>query len=158
MIALLGDGIDGGRVFTFGFTDVDLNRIEFNKEPILIDFGFAGCPDLFGFIHYFPEFAEAEEIDLAIVAQSTKAILSTNPNVTIDRLYVFPFARNAMEKFRNTPFFGFPTQVPITHPKDQQFFFAGSTEQAIESHLAQHGLIAPNTPRTKQGRGFGSRN
>ena len=45
-----------GNLYGFGLTETNLNRLEFNNEPIFFDFGYAGHPELFGLILYFRQF------------------------------------------------------------------------------------------------------
>jgi len=53
---------NSGTLYGFGLAEANLNRLEFNNEPIFFDFGYAKHPELFGLILYFDEFYEPVEI------------------------------------------------------------------------------------------------
>jgi hypothetical protein len=144
-----------GVTYLFGLTETNLNRMEFNKEPIFFDFGYANHPELFALVHYFPEYDRPESINLEAIAPFSLPFFDSDRGVTPKTLRFFPIARSIMQKFRATPFWGFETKVAIAHPGDSQLFFAGRDEKAIEKYFQDAGLIAPETKRSTKG--FGKR-
>ncbi|MHC5859565.1 hypothetical protein [Nostoc sp.] len=144
-----------GNLYGFGLTEANLNRMEFNNEPIFFDFGYAGFPKLFGLILYTPEYKQPEDIAANVEAVKKLCIpfLNLEQGVTPESLHFFPLASKVVNEFRSTPFWGYSTQVEITNPADQQIFFAGRDEQSIEGYFKKSGLISPQTQRTYKGFG-----
>jgi hypothetical protein len=144
-----------GNFYGFGLPESDLNRMEFNRESLFFDFGYARRPDLFGLILFIPEFYYPSEItqNIDLVKRSCLPFLDQARGVIPDTLRVFPIAKSVMAKFRESPYWGLQTQIEIAHPEDKQVFFSGPDEQAIENYLRQSGAITPQTKRTF--RGFG---
>lgn len=145
----------------FGLTEGNLNRLQFNSEPIFFSFDYVGHPELFGLIVYLDEYATPEEVnaDLERVKLHALPFLDDAHGVTPETLRMFPIARSIMQEFRNTPYWAYKTAVPIWHPNDQQMFFAGKTEHDMAAYLEEAGLIGPTTKRTSKGfeKGFGKR-
>ena len=148
----------GGRLYGFGLSEGNLNRLQFNQEPIFFDFGYDGKPELFGLILYMERFSTALELaaDLAAVRLRCQPFLDSDRGVTPASLRVFPFPQEVMERFRrfrDTPIWGFETKVQITDPKDCQIFFSGRTEQELAEMLREMGLVGKKTKRTHKGFG-----
>jgi hypothetical protein len=55
-------GLEQGNLYGFGLTEANLNRLEFNREPIFFDFGYANHPEIFGLILHTPEYKTPEDI------------------------------------------------------------------------------------------------
>jgi hypothetical protein len=142
-------------LYGFGLTEANLNRIEFNKEPIFFNFDYAGHPNLWGLILFLERYGKAEAIkaDLGNVALSCERFLDERRGVTLDTLRVFPFGRDVMDEFRRTNYWAFATTVNVTDAKDQQLFFAGPDENAIEEYMQRAGLLGKKTKRTTKGFG-----
>lgn len=144
-----------GQMYGFGLTEANLNRLEFNNEPIFFDFGYAGHPKLFGLFSYLGKYQEpidiAENIDAA--RENWIPFFDLERGITPETLRVFPIAWSIMEKFRSTPFWGFETQITIANPNDMQLIFSGRTGQEIEQYLQKGGLMGPQTKYSS--RGFG---
>lgn len=158
MIKFLAGNPAGRRVFGFGLSEANLNRMQFNNEPLFFDFGYAGNPELFGLILYVGDFDTPEQIhaNLEQVKQRALPAFNLGRGVSPESLRMFVLSRDIVEKFRQIPFWGFNTALEITHPEDQQLFFSGRTEQDIEAYLIKEGLITPDTERTTKGfKGFG---
>lgn len=164
MIKFTADIIPLGTLYGFGLTEANLNRLEFNDKPIFFDFGYAGHPDLFGLIAYMGEYNTPEDIaaniDVLRFAYLNnkqgrnvpgQMLCPGNSLITPETMHFFPLAKSIIAKFRSTPFWGFNTQIAITHASDQQVFFAGRTEQEIEQYLQGTGLIDSQTKRTSKG-------
>jgi hypothetical protein len=144
-----------GNLYGFGLTENELNRMEFNNETIFFDFGYADQPKLFGLILYLESFQKPEDILNNFDALTVQCLpfFNSERGVTSETLRVFPMAKNIMQEFRNTPFWGYSTQIEITNPNDQQLIFAGKDEQAIEEYLQRAGLLTTKTKRTYKGFG-----
>ncbi len=144
-----------GTLYGFGLSEANLNRLEFNSEPIFFDFGYCDRPDLFGLILYLEVFKTPEDIanNLETVQLHCLPFINPDRGVTTETLRVFPIARNIMAKFRRSPYWGFETSVEITNPHDKQMFFAGTTEQNIEQYLQNGGFLSVKTKRTFKGFG-----
>lgn len=151
MIKAIAELDSNGWLYLFGLTEGNLNRMEFNGEPIFFDFGYAGHLKLFGLIHYFPEFNRPEDIKVEQLEGFCQAFVDLERNVTFETLRFFPLARSVMEKFRSTPFWGLNAYIEIAHSGDRQIFFAGQDEKAIEDYFVRAGLITPQTKRTSRG-------
>lgn len=147
----------GGTLYGFGLTEANLNRMQFNNEPIFFDFGYAGHPHLFGLVPFMSELSEPAEVPqrMDVVMRYCTPFLDTDRGVIVRTLRVFPIVQSVMQTFRNKPFWGFETYIEITDPKDMQLFFAGRDEQDIEKYLQDAGLIDKSTKRTYKG--FGKR-
>ncbi len=148
---------NGGNLYGFGLSETNLNRLEFNDEPIFFDFGYASHPELFGLILYFGEFEKPEQIAANIDAVKHRCIPFINQKygVTPETLRVFPLAKSIMEKLRNTRLWAFDAQIEITNPSDKQLILAGRTEQELEEFFVQNGFVRPQTKRIYKG--FGKR-
>ncbi len=144
---------NGGNLYGFGLTETNLNRLEFNNEPIFFDFGYAGTPKLFGLILYFGEFEAPEQIaaNVDVVKEQCIPFFDETRGVTGETLRVFFLAKSVMQKMRNTPLWAFDAQIEITNPNDKQLIFAGRTEQELEEFFVQNGLARPRTKRTYKG-------
>jgi hypothetical protein len=144
-----------GSMYGFGLTETNLNRMEFNQEPIFFDFGYTDHPELFGLILYMGECKEPEDIaaNPEALEQRLVPFLNVEHGVTLDTLLILPIAESVMQEFRSTPFWGFSAQIEITHPADQQLVFAGRDEKDIEQYLQKTGLVSPRTKRTSKGFG-----
>ena len=134
--------LGAGRLYGFGLTETDLNRMEFNQEALFFDFGYVGAPGLHGLILYMDAFATAEDIaqDIAEIERQKAGFLKEHGAITPDSLRVFPLARNAMQQFRAVPFWAYGTQFELLHPDDRQMFFSGRDDQAIKEYLMAGGL------------------
>lgn len=156
-VARLAQG--SGNLYGFGLTESNLNRLEFNHEPIFFSFDYAGHPNLFGLIVYTGEFetpldiAGSLETTAEAVVKYCVPFFDEERGVTPETLRFFLIARSVMEQLRSTPFWGFDTEIEITNPADQQLFFAGRDSQDIESYLQKAGLISSRTKRTHKGFG-----
>ena len=153
MIKLTAD-LDEGKFYFFGLTEANLNRMEFNNEPIFFDFGYVGHPELFGLIFFMGEFASPIEI-----AQNPEAVeryvtpfLDECRGITFESIRVFPISQNIMRQLR-VRYWGSETAIAIAHPKDRQMFFAGRDELDIESYFRKAGLITKQTKRMSKGFG-----
>jgi hypothetical protein len=153
MIKTIAHKPDGGMVYMFGFSEANLNRMEFNREPIFFDFGYADRPDLFGLIHFFPGFKSPEDSDFREIEATAKATLNPDRGVTMETLRFFVLGQKIMGEFRQTPFWGHETHVEIGHPNDSQILFAARTEEDVERYFVQNGLIGPKTARSCKGFG-----
>jgi hypothetical protein len=155
MIKFLGEMLEG-TLYGFGFTETNLNRLQFNQEPILFDFGYASRPDLFGLVLYLHQFQEPVDMvsNLDIVKMCCAPYLDSERGITPQTLHIFPIARSIMQQFRDVSFWGYETHNHISHPKDKQLFFAGPDGKSIEQHLAQTGLVIQRSPKGA-GKGFG---
>jgi hypothetical protein len=156
MIKTIARKPDGGTLYMFGFSETNLNRMEFNNEPIFFDFGYIDRPDLFGLIHFFPGFKSPDAADFSEIAATAKAVLNSDRGVTAETLRFFVLSQNIMDEFRKTSFWGHETRISITHVNDSQIFFAAPTEQDIERYFIQNELIGPRTEQSHKG--FGRRN
>ncbi|MDX2215462.1 MAG: hypothetical protein SFY66_19520 [Oculatellaceae cyanobacterium bins.114] len=65
MIKFTAQKEDGGTLYGFGLSEANLNRLQFNDEPIFFDFGYANHPNLFGLIMYCHEYSTPEAIAMA---------------------------------------------------------------------------------------------
>jgi hypothetical protein len=148
---------NGGNLYGFGLSEANLNRLEFNDEPIFFDFGYAGHPELFGLILYFGEFEEPAEIAANADAVNDHCIpfIDEKRGVTAETLRVFPIAKRIMRELRGTPLWSFQAKIHITNPSDMQMFLSGRTEHELEQYFLEKGLISPQTKRTYKG--FGKR-
>lgn len=153
MIKFTGDLQNGGTLYGFGLSEANLNRLEFNDEPIFFDFGYNGNPELFGLIFYLGEFKEPADIAANPDAVSQRCIpfLNERHGVTVETLRVFPVAKSIMQTFRSTPLWSFQAHIEITNPNDLQLFFSGRTEQELEQYFQNAGLIGSRTKRTYKG-------
>lgn len=158
MLKCVAELKDGGNLYVFGLSETNLNRLQFNQEPIFFDFGYMGNPNLFGLILYFDAFNEPIEIlaNPDVVSECCAPFINEKHGVNGNTLRVFPIAKRIMGEFRTTQFWAFKTQVEITHPNDVQLFFSGRTEEEIEQHFRDKGLITAQTKKTYKG--FGKRN
>ncbi|MBN3949421.1 MAG: hypothetical protein HWQ38_24325 [Nostoc sp. NMS7] len=154
MIKFLAELQNGGTLYGFGLAEANLNRLEFNNEPIFFDFEYAKHPELFGLILYFNEFEEPAEIAENIEAVQERSIpfIDEEHGVNGDTLRVFPIAKRIMREMR-TPLWSFQTKATITNPNDMQMFFSGRTEHELEQYFLEKGLISPKTKRTYKGFG-----
>jgi hypothetical protein len=150
MIKFLANLQNGGTLYGFGLAETNLNRLEFNAEPIFFDFDYANCKQLFGLILYLDEFEEPAEISENIEALEKRCIpfLSKKYNVTFDTLRVFPIAKRIMREMREKPLYSFQTKIKISSPNDIQIFFSGRTEHELEQFFLEKGLINSRTKRT----------
>ncbi|MFN6538111.1 MAG: hypothetical protein RM021_017435 [Nostoc sp. EkiNYC01] len=153
MLKLLAELEGGGNLYLFGLPKTDLDRLQFNNEPIFFDFGYAGFPKLFGLILYFDSFEVPEEIDANIdaVKQSCLPFINEKRGVTGETLLFFPIAKSIMTEFRSTPIWGFEHRLQVSHPNDMQFFFSGKTEEELLDYFRREGLITPQTKQTYKG-------
>lgn len=144
-----------GTIFIFGLTKVNLNRLQFNQEPIFFDFGYIDRPDLYGLIFHVPGIENLSEVDPNILHQSAAPFLSKT--VTRSNLKVFAITEGVMTRMRKTDFWGFRYTAPITGPQDSQLIFAASDNAAIEQYFQEKRFIGPKTKRVVDLRGFGTR-
>lgn len=129
-------------MYGFGLTESDLNRLEFNREAIFFDFGYAGHPELFGLVFYLDVEYPIEVIqNVEQIEQRCSSYLDPIKGITVDSLRVFPLVRSIVSKFRYTPYWAFETHIEITHPEDQQVFFAGRDERDIKHLIRSTGLV-----------------
>lgn len=155
MIKFLAHKDGGGMAYGFGFSEANLNRMEFNNEPIFFDFGYADRPDLFGLFVYCHQFEtpESMQFDLNTVKAYALPFFNEQRGVTPESLRMFPIARSIMQKFRSTPYWGFDTHIEIAHPSDVQLIFSGPDEPSIQRYFSKAGFITPRTKRTQKGFG-----
>lgn len=146
--------MEQGTLYGFGLSEVNLNRLEFNREPILFDFGYAGVPNVFGLIIYL-DFSTPEEAAASMDVVRTAVVPYLNPSagITVESLRLFPIVRSVMKQFREVPFWGFDTATPIGDPADKQLFFAARDERDIKEYLMANGVV-PKPPKPPF-RGFG---
>lgn len=156
MIKFVANGTEGS-LYGFGLSEGNLNRLQFNQEPIFFSFEYAGVPELFGLVFYMSQFKEPIDIfnNPESVQEFCVPFLDDARGITVDALRVFPLAQSVMQKFRSTPFWGFEAKMQITHPGDRQMFFSGRTNEEIEEYFQGAGLLSPKTKRTYKG--FGKR-
>ncbi|MHC5779313.1 hypothetical protein [Nostoc sp.] len=156
MIKFLAKLQNGGTLYGFGLAEANLNRLEFNNEPIFFDFEYAQHPGLFGLILYFDEFEEPVQITENAEAVGDRCVpfINEEHGVTGETLRVFPIAKRIMREMR-TPLYCFKTEIEITNPNDIGLFFSGRTEHELEKYFQEQGLISPQTKRTSKG--FGKR-
>lgn len=149
---------NGGGLYGFGLSEFNLNRLEFNDEPIFFDFGYVGHPNLFGLILYFGNFNDPIEVAANVEAVQEKCMPFIDPNrgVTGETLRVFPICKSIMQALRSTPLWSFEARVEIANPNDMQLFLSGRTEQELEEFFQRQGLISPRTKKTYKG--FGKSN
>lgn len=133
---------NGDNLYGFGLSESNLNRLQFNDEPIFFDFEYAGHPELFGLFIYFDEFQTPEEAasNLDVVKERCIPFIDESQGISGETLRFFPIVKSVMQKFRDTPFWGFDAKIKITNPNDQQLIFSGRTEQEMRQYL---GLIKP---------------
>lgn len=157
MIKFTGGLQNGGTLYGFGLSESNLNRLEFNDEPIFFDFEYAEHPELFGLIFYMGEFKEPADIaaNLDAVSQRCIPFLDAKHGVTVETLRVFPISKSIMQTFRETPLWSFQAHIEIINPNDLQLFFSGRTEQELEQYFQNAGLVGSQTKRTYKG--FGKR-
>lgn len=131
-----------GHFYGFGFTETNLNRLEYNNEPIFFDFSYAGRPDLFGLIMYLPEYETPEDMaaDIENVALRAVPFLKAEYGVTIETLRFFVIPRTVFSRLRKLDFWGYNLNLNITNPNDIQILFAGTDELAIERYFSGNGL------------------
>lgn len=144
------------RLYGFGLTETDLNRLEFNQEPLLFDFKHIDRPDLFGAITYLPEYLTPEDM-LSRFAKPTsltafkqecldklerRGIYPFEKPAPLDKLILFPVCRSVFQTLRSRPFWAFDCNTPVTCPSDKQMFFAARDEKAITEYL-ESALIPP---------------
>lgn len=152
--------MEEGVLYGFGLTEANLNRLEFNGEPIIFSFDYADLPDIYGIFFFAPYARTPEEIaaNPDLVTTYCESVLKEN-SIPAIAVRAFPIATSIMAKFRETPYFGFPMNLPISNPQDQQLIFAGPDERAIERYLRESaGLtIVKTIHQTKRqgGKGFG---
>jgi hypothetical protein len=134
----------GGHLYRFGLSETDLNRLEFNKEPIFFDFGYAGYPHLFGVILYMSEYEEPENVlpSMEQIKARCLPLFEAEQGVTLETLRVFLIARSILSRCRSTFFHGFSVAIEISHPQDKQVFFAGRTDEEIAACLVKEGLLS----------------
>jgi hypothetical protein len=145
--------LDKGNLYGFGLTKDNLNRMEFNNEPLFFDFGYAGQPDLFGLILYLPEFEKPEDVNVKAVAQYCIPFFNLDRGVLPETLRVFPMVQSVIQQFRSVPYWALETKVEITNQHDIQMFFAGRDEQDIEEYFQRAGFLTAKTKRTTKGFG-----
>ena len=157
MLKVVAELQAGGSLYGFGLSETNLNRLEFNNEPIFWNFGYASHPKLFGLILYLGEFAEPEDIaaNPDVVRDRCIPFLNEAYGVTTETLRIFPLSSRIMKELRGTPFGCFESYVAIAHPNDVQLFFSGRTEQELEQHFRDKGLITSQTKKSYKG--FGKR-
>jgi hypothetical protein len=145
---------NGGILYGFGLAEANLNRLEFNDEPIFFDFGYANYPELFGLIFYMSQFEEPAEIaeNFDAVKERIVPFVNEKHGVNGDTLRVFPIAKRIMRELR-TPLWSFQSRIEITNHNDMQMFFSGRTEQELEDYFQSKGLIRQQTKRTYKGFG-----
>ncbi|MEH2135405.1 hypothetical protein [Nostoc sp.] len=156
MLKLTAKLKNSGTLYCFGLSETNLNRLEFNNEPIFFDFDYAGHSDLFGLILYFDEFKEPTEIAANPHAVERRCIpfLNEKHNVTEKTLRVFPIAQNIMKTLRSKPLWSFQSKTQIANPDDIQLFLSARTEQELEQYFRREGFISP---QTKEYKGFRKR-
>jgi hypothetical protein len=155
MIKITAKKGDTGSAYLFGLSEVNLNRLEFNQEPILFSFDYAGFPQTFGLVVYLPEMTESnwEGLDMEALERKCVQYMSTEAGITPDTLRIFVLSRPVMQRLRTEPFWGYETHINIGDPKDVQLFFAGRTEAEIEAYFIEHGFIAPRKDSSPKGFG-----
>lgn len=146
MIKLLGKK-EKGNVFLFGLSEGNLNRLEFNQEPIFFDFGYAKAPHLYGLIIHNKEYQTPKDIgkDPSFLIESVQRYYDKSKGVTPDTLHIFPIVKIVLEKLRSTPFWAEQANCPILTPFDSQMFFSGRTEEEIKEYFLEHKLINNST-------------
>ena len=147
--------LEQGNLYGFGFTDTNLNRLEFNDEPIFFCFDYAGHPELFGLILYMGEFQNPIDLQQNMDALIPLRNFFVNPTkgITTDTLLVFPIVRSVMQKFREKPFWALETHTMVTTPGDKQMFFCGTDDQTMTAYFREAGFITSQTRQTKKGFG-----
>lgn len=153
MIKFTGAMQNGGTLYGFGLSEGNLNRLEFNDEPIFFDFGYTGHPELFGLIFYMGEFGEPSDIaaNPEEVGKRCIPFFDEAHGVTVESLRVFPIAKSIMQTLRSIPMWSFQAHIEITNSNDMQLFFSGRTEQELEQFFREKGLISSKTKRTYKG-------
>lgn len=108
MIKFVGN-LPQGNMYGFGLTEANLNRMEFNNEFILFDFGYAEHPEIFGLILYLRQFKEPIDIsnNIDTVLSYRTSFLDSNRGVTSETLRFFPLAQSVMQKFSYLSILGF---------------------------------------------------
>ncbi|MCC5636335.1 hypothetical protein LC593_10785 [Nostoc sp. CHAB 5844] len=145
---------DGGNLYGFGLTETNLNRLEFNDEPILFSFDFIGHPDIYALIFYLGfKFKKPEDIAKNIdFVENCCASFAREKGISPEALRIFPIAKTVMQKLRDTPLWGFDNvKVEITHPNDKQLIFSGRTEQELRDFFMQSGFVKPQTKQIYKG-------
>ena len=140
--------------YGFGLSEANMNRLQFNHEPIFFDYAFAGTPNVYGLILCMYDFPEPEDIIACPEAVNHLAIPYLNHRVTFDNLRVFPVCRSVTDKLKEDPTYCFAVDCPILKPGDRQVFFAGRTEEEMEQYFSDIGLITAKTKKYKP-KGFG---
>lgn len=156
MIKFVAGREGGGNVYGFGLSEANLNRMEFNDEPVFFDFGYAGRSDLFGLFVYCRECPTPESIQAnlaAVVETYVLPFFDEQRGVTPETLVFFPIAQNVMLKFRQTPYWAYDLHIKIADPRDIQMIFSGPDEEAMRRYFSQTGLINPKTKQTFKGFG-----
>lgn len=157
MIKFTAERASGGMLYGFGLTEANLNRMQFNDEPIFFDFGYTGRPDLFGLFLYCSKLKTPKDIAANADEIKTYALPFFNEErgVVPGSLLFFPIARSVMRDLRNKPYWGYDTYIEIADARDMQLIFSGPDEESIRRYFAKAGFISP---RTKQAyKGFGRR-
>lgn len=153
MIKFTAELFNGGTLYGFGLSEANLNRMEFNHEPIFFDFGYAKMSNLFGLILYLDKYATPEEIldNFEEIRKLQLPFLNMPRGVTPETLIIFPMARNIMARLRKEKFWCFETNVNIKSAHDKQIFLAARTEQEIEKFFLDAGFITKHTKRSQKG-------
>lgn len=134
---------ESGDIYLFGLSETDLNRMEFNKESILFNFGYVNRPDLYGAVLYLNQFfnwAEAVE-DLKAVYYEITNLYDKKQGINAQTLKPFIITRDILRKLRNTPFWTFKTHLKSTKSNDVQMFFAADDEVSMMERFRKEGLI-----------------
>lgn len=128
-----------GHLYGFGLVEAELNRLEYEREPIIFDFGFAKKPKIIGLIEYLPQFTTPEDIAANIDAVQ-KYCLRLRGRMN-KNLRFFPISQGIMQTLRNKPYWGFECQVEIASPGDRQLLFAGKDEEEIKKYFEQGNFV-----------------
>lgn len=157
MIRFTADLQNSGTLYGFGLTETNLNRMQFNQEPIFFSFEYAGSPGLFGLILYMGQFNKPEDIkqNPLVVEEACTPFLLPERGVTFNSLRVFPIAQSVMEEFREKPFWSHQTRIEIGSKNDVQLFFAGPDEKSMSQFFQNAGLLSSKTKRMNKGFGKG---
>lgn len=137
-----------GRLYGFGLTEANLNRLQFNREFIFIDFATMDTPGYFGLIVH-QDVESPHQVDLDLLQPFVAMVLDEKRGVTVDSLRAFVLDSGTIAKLRKCQ--PFTTNVEISKPDDIQMFFWGRTEDEIKLALAD--FIGPSTRKTRKGFG-----
>lgn len=143
MIKFLAHKPDGSKVFGFGFSETNMERLKFNREPIFFDFSDLDTPGYFGLVVYQDEFDEEE------LQNAAASILNPSRGVTVETLRAFVLPESAYAQMLNG--LGFSLNVKIESPGDTEIFFAGKNEQQMQELL--QAFIGSKTKFTSKGFG-----